>query len=232
MTGPSWTPDPSSGIAIRTVRAGDLDFEVAEAGSGDHLALCLHGFPELAWSWRHQVPLLVAMGYRVWAPNLRGYGASARPRGLAHYRIDVLTDDIAALIDASGAAKVTLIAHDWGGALAWQAAIRRVRPIARLVVMNMPHPVGLRRALRRWPQRRRSWYMAFFQLPWLPERVLARNDAAWIRRAFRDMAVDRGRFPDAVLDVYARAALQPGALTAMLDWYRAMRLGGGVGGPV
>ncbi len=232
MTGPSWTPDPASGIAIRTVRAGAIDFEVAEAGTGDHLALCLHGFPELAYSWRHQIPVLAALGYRVWAPNLRGYGASSRPTPLADYRMDRLTDDIAALIEASGADRVTLIAHDWGGALAWQAAIRKVRPIARLVVMNMPHPAGLRHALRRWPQRRRSWYMAFFQLPWLPEHVLARNDAAWIRRAFRGMAVDRTRFPKDVLDVYARAALRPGALTAMLNWYRAMRLGGGASGPV
>lgn len=232
MIDPSWSPDPATGIAIRTVRAGGLDFEVAEAGAGDHLALCLHGFPELAYSWRHQIPVLVDKGYRVWAPNLRGYGASSRPADLAAYRMDVLTDDIGALIDASGAARVTLIAHDWGGALAWQAAIRKIRPIERLVVMNMPHPAGFRRALRHWPQKRRSWYIAFFQLPWLPERVLGRNDAAWIRRAFRGMAVDRSRFPDEVLDVYARAASQPWALTAMINWYRAMRLGGGVGGRV
>ena len=218
---PSWTPDPDSGIAIRTVAANGLTFEVAEAGSGDHLALCLHGFPELHFSWRHQMPLLASLGYRVWAPNQRGYGASSRPVGVAAYAMDHLVADVAALFDASGAKTLTLIAHDWGGAVAWHFAISRVRPLARLVVMNLPHPVCFAEALRHGPQRRRSWYIAFFQLAWLPERLLALNGAAAIRRAFRGMAVDKSRFPDAVLDVYAAAALRPGALTAMVNWYRA-----------
>ncbi len=218
---PTWTPDPASGIAIEMVAAGGHTFEVATAGSGDHLALCLHGFPELHYSWRHQIPLLAGMGYRVWAPNLRGYGASYRPEGIEPYRVGHLVDDVAALVDASGAQRLTLIAHDWGGALAWYFAIRKVRPLDRLVVMNLPHPACLQAALRHWPQRRRSWYMAFFQLPWLPERMLLRGGATGIRGAFRGMAVDKTRFPDAVLDVYARAALAPGALTAMINWYRA-----------
>ena len=229
-----WTPDPDSGIALRTVAANGLSFEVAEAGSGDHLALCLHGFPELNFSWRYQMPLLARLGYRVWAPNQRGYGGSSRPAGVANYTMDRLVADAAALFDASGAKHLTLIAHDWGGAVAWNFAINRVRPVARLVVMNLPHPYCFGAALRHWPQRRRSWYIAFFQLPWLPEAVLRADDAAWVRNAFRGMAVDKARFPDAVLDVYAAAARQPGALTAMIDWYRAaarhpaaMRVGNG-----
>lgn len=218
---PSWQPDPDSGITIRTVRAGALDFEVACAGEGDHLALCLHGFPELHYSWRHQIPLLAAKGYRVWAPNLRGYGGSARPQGVASYRLPLLLDDVAALFDASGATKLTLIAHDWGGALAWYFAIRQIRPLERLVVMNLPHPACMMAALRRWPQRRRSWYMLFFQLPSLPEAMFARHDAAALRQAFAGMAIDKSRFPRTVLDVYARAAQRPGALTAMINWYRA-----------
>jgi pimeloyl-ACP methyl ester carboxylesterase len=221
MTEPSWTPEPGSGISVTTVMAGGHPFEVAMAGSGDHLALCLHGFPELNFSWRYQMPVLAAKGYRVWAPNLRGYGASYRPQGVDAYRVDLLLGDVAALIDASGAKQVTLIAHDWGGALAWFFAIRKLRPIERLVVMNLPHPACLNAALRHWPQRRRSWYMTFFQLPWLPEFSLLRGNAAALRRAFRGMAIDKSRFPDAVLDVYARAAAQPGALTAMINWYRA-----------
>ena len=214
-----WIPD--NGIVIEQIKAGEHNFEVATAGSGDHLALCLHGFPELHYSWRYQIPVLAAKGYRVWAPNLRGYGASYRPVHIADYRLSQLLGDVAALIDVSGAKQVTLIAHDWGGALAWYFAIRRIRPIERLVVMNLPHPACLQKALKHWPQRRRSWYMAFFQLPWLPERSLLRNNAAGLRRAFRGMAIDKSRFPDAVLDVYARAAAQPGALTAMINWYRA-----------
>ena len=217
----SWNPDAGSGITIEMIEAGGLPFEVATAGRGDHLALCLHGFPELHYSWRHQIPVLAELGYRVWAPNLRGYGASYRPARVADYRVSHLLGDVAALIDASGAGRVTLIAHDWGGALAWYFAIRRLRPVERLVVMNLPHPACLNRALKHWPQRRRSWYMAFFQLPWLPERGLLRDHAAGLRRAFRGMAIDKSRFPDAVLDVYARAAAEPGALTAMINWYRA-----------
>ncbi len=217
----SWNPDPDSGVTIARVMAGGLPFEVACAGSGDHLALCLHGFPELHYSWRHQIPLLADLGYRVWAPNLRGYGASYRPSQVADYRLGELLGDVAALYDASGATRLTLIAHDWGGALAWYFAIRRLRPVERLVVMNLPHPACLAAALRHWPQRRRSWYMAMFQLPWLPERGLLRNNAAALRGIFRSMAVDKSRFPDAVLDVYARAAAEPGALTAMINWYRA-----------
>ena len=218
---PSWQPDPDSGIRLREVEANGLTFEVAEAGEGDQLILCLHGFPELNYSWRHQMPLLASMGYRVWAPNQRGYGATSRPARVEDYTADKIVADAAALFDASGAKKLTLVAHDWGGAIAWLFAINRARPIERLVVMNLPHPKCFAAALRHWPQRKRSWYMAFFQLPWLPERFLLANDAAGIRRAFRGMAIDKSRFPDAVLDVYARAAQRPGAATAMINWYRA-----------
>jgi pimeloyl-ACP methyl ester carboxylesterase len=217
----SWTPDADSGITIRAVEANGLTFEVAEAGTGDHLALCLHGFPELHFSWRFQMPLLAAMGYRVWAPNQRGYGASSRPQGVAAYTIDHLTADVAALFAASGAKTLTLIGHDWGGGVAWHCAIDGTLPLARLVVMNLPHPLCFAAALEHRPQQRRSWYILFFQLPWLPEWGFAAGRAAMVRRVFSDMAVDKSRFPPAVCDVYAAAALRPGALTAMINWYRA-----------
>lgn len=217
----SWDPDPSSGIRNRWVEANGLRFEVAEAGEGDRLALLLHGFPELNFSWRHQMPLLAEMGYRVWAPNQRGYGRSSRPAGVNNYDIDKLVADVAALIDAGAAKEVTLIAHDWGGAVAWQFAIRRVRPLERLVVMNLPHPACFARELRTWKQLSKSWYIFFFQLPWLPEAMMTAAEARAVRRAFRNMAVDKSRFPDADLDIYARAAQEPGAMTAMINWYRA-----------
>jgi epoxide hydrolase 4 len=223
---PSWTPPPDSGITVRMQEAGGLRFELAEIGTGEHLALCLHGFPELNFSWRFQMPVLAAMGYRVWAPNLRGYGASSRPVGVDAYAIEALLGDVAALIDASGAKRVTLIAHDWGGALAWMFAIRKIRPIERLVVMNLPHPARFAEGLKTWKQRRKSWYIAFFQLPWLPEAMLTRNRAAAIRQMFRGMAIDKTRFPREVLDVYADAALRPGAASAMVNWYRAAARGG------
>lgn len=210
-------------ITTRTVEANGFRFAVDEAGEGDRLALCLHGFPESRFSWRHQLPLLAELGYRAWAPDLRGYGdTEPRPQDVASYHIDRLQADVAALIDASGAKEVTLIAHDWGAVVAWTFAADRIRPLARLVIMNVPHPAVFARVLRdSAAQRRRSWYVAFFQIPWLPERMLTARKARAIRQAFHGMAIDKSRFPDDVLDHYAANALKPGAMRAMINWYRA-----------
>jgi pimeloyl-ACP methyl ester carboxylesterase len=211
-----------SGIATRRVQANGFDFAVDEAGTGDRLALCLHGFPESRYSWRHQLPLLARLGYRAWAPDLRGYGdTEPRPLDVASYDIERLMDDVAGLIDASGAKDVTLIAHDWGALIAWTFATAR-RPLKALVIMNVPHPAVFAEVVKRSAaQRRRSWYVAFFQLPWLPERMMTAGKARAVRRAFRDMAIDKSRFPDEVLDHYAANALRPGAMRAMINYYRA-----------
>ena len=155
---------------MQWIEANGQTFEVAQAGDGEKLALCLHGFPELHYSWRHQIPLLVDMGYKVWAPNLRGYGGSSKPDGVDSYRLNTLVQDVAALIDASGAEEVTLIAHDWGAIIAWHFAILKIRPLTRLVIMNVPHPKCAQRELKHWYQLKKSWYIFFFQLPWLPEK--------------------------------------------------------------
>lgn len=208
------------------VAANGLRFEVDICGGGKKLALCLHGFPEHAYSWRHQLPLLAELGYLAWAPNLRGYGNSSRPTGVANYAIPHLLADVAGLIDASGAEEVVLIAHDWGGVIAWEFALRRIRPLKRLVVMNIPHPGMFAQGIRRWAQLKRSWYIFFFQLPWLPEWALGRDGGRGIGEAFRGMAIDKSRFPAEVLEFYQRNALQPGALTAMINYYRAVFRGG------
>jgi pimeloyl-ACP methyl ester carboxylesterase len=208
-------------IETIAVEANGLRFEVDTCGAGDRLALCLHGFPEASISWRHQLPLLAQLGYRAWAPNGRGYGGTSRPTKVDDYRPELLVADVAALIDVSAAHSVTLIGHDWGAAVAWLFATDRVRPLERLVIMNVPHPAIFARRLRTVRQALRSWYILFFQLPWLPEFVLGLNRAEPIARAFRSTAANPGQFPDSVLDVYRRNALVPGALTAMLDWYRA-----------
>ena len=218
----SWTPDPGSGIAIEWIEANGLTFEVATAGSGDRLALCLHGFPELHYSWRHQIPLLADMGYRVWAPNMRGYGETARPSNKRDYRLNNLTADVAALIDASGAKEVVLIAHDWGAIVAWHFAIKKLRPLTRLVIMNVPHPLCARRELTRWRQLKKSWYIFFFQIPKLPEWRLGRDGAAVIGRLFPQTAVNRERFSEEDCENYRKAAAKPGALTAMCNYYRAL----------
>lgn len=214
--------------AIRSIRvaANGLNFRVDECGEGDRLALCLHGFPESPFSFRHQLPLLARLGYRVWAPDMRGYGESSRPRGVWQYTVSKLRDDVAGLIDASGAKTVLLMGHDWGGGVAWNAAIQHVRPIERLIILNAPHPQVFMRSLLRPTQLWRSLYMFMFQLPWLPEAVLAADGGRRIAQAFADNVKDKSIFPPEVTDVYRKNALQPGALTAMLNYYRAMPLAG------
>ena len=208
-------------MSTRLVEANGLQFEVAETGEGDHLALCLHGFPEHLVSWRYQVPVLAAMGYRVWSVNQRGYGRSSRPPGVAAYALQHLVADVAALIDASGAKRVTLLGHDWGAMVAWCFAAGRVRPLERLVIMNVPHPLCFRAALGHWRQRLKSWYIGLFQIPLVPEALLAARGGAAVRRMFAGLDL-----PADVVEVYARQISEPGAATAMLNWYRAMRLPG------
>ena len=209
---------------IRTghIHANGLTFAVDEAGEGPDIALCLHGFPESRFSWRYQLEPLAAMGWHAVAPDLRGYGDSSRPVGRDPYRIKHLVADAAALFDAYGARRRLLIAHDWGAAIAWAFALRQARPLDGLVIMNVPHPAIFRAVLRRSAeQRKRSRYMLFFQLPWLPEAVLTRNDAAPIARMFAGMAVNKAAFPPDVLRHYRDNAQKPGAITAMLNYYRA-----------
>jgi pimeloyl-ACP methyl ester carboxylesterase len=210
-------------LHYETMHVNGLDLEVAVANRGGErgLALLVHGFPELAFSWRFQIPMLAAAGYEVWAPNTRGYRGSDKPPAVRDYAIDELLADLGALVDCSGRSTVTLIGHDWGAAQAWMFAIRKVRPLERLVIMNVPHPACMQRELRRFRQLRKSWYIFFFQLPKLPEWVLTRKQAKAIGRAFTSSAVDESRFPKAVVDEYRRAALREGAMTAMLNYYRA-----------
>lgn len=206
------------------IRTRNLSFEVATSGEGDRLALLLHGFPECAYSYRYQIPLLEKLGYRVWAPNLRGYGKSDKPRGRSAYTLDKLEEDVTCLIDASGAKSVLLVGHDWGAALAWSYAMYGARPIERLITMNCPHPVLLMRGLRVPAQLRRSWYMFFFQLPWLPERSMRAQNYRAIEAGLRGWAVHKEFFSAEDMAVFRANAAEPGALTAMINWYRAMPL--------
>jgi pimeloyl-ACP methyl ester carboxylesterase len=197
--------------------ANGLTFAADCAGAGDQVALLLHGFPESRASWRRQLPALAALGWRAVAPDLRGYGDSSRPLGRQAYRIERLVDDVAALFEALGARRRILIGHDWGGAIAWAAALAGV-PLDGLVILNAPHPARFRQALRTWDQRRRSWYMAFFQLPWLPELLLTRHDGAELMRGIERQSAN---FPPDLLAEMRRNLTAPGAATAMLNYYRA-----------
>jgi pimeloyl-ACP methyl ester carboxylesterase len=206
----------------REITANGLRFAVDEAGEGDRIALCLHGFPESRHSWRYQLPMLAQAGWHAVAPDMRGYGDSDRPPEQSAYAMDRLIEDAAALFDAYGARQRLLIAHDWGALIAWTFALRKTRALDGLVIMNVPHPAVFRDVWQRsWDQKAKSWYVAFFQIPWLPERMLTANKARAVGEMFRGMAVDKTAFPDDVLDRYRQNALKPGAMTAMINYYRA-----------
>ena len=165
--------------------------------------------------------MLADLGFTAWAPNLRGYGNSVRPEGVQAYRVDELVVDVARLIEVSGKREVTLIAHDWGAVIAWQFALRERLPLKRLIICNVPHPQSMQDAFG-WTQLKKSWYVFFFQLPWLPERGLGRDRAQPIAEIFRTTPNDPAQFPAEVCEVYRRNAAQPGALTAMVNYYRAL----------
>jgi len=212
-------------IHTEFVEANGLRFETDMCGQGEKLALLLHGFPESKHSWRAQLPVFAEHGYTAWAPNLRGYGQSSRPLGKMKYTLDHLTDDVAGMIDAARArgitGPVTLVGHDWGGAVAWQFVLQKKRPLERFIVMNLPHPALFWKGVRKWQQLKKSWYMFFFQIPWLPEQMMLARHAKAIGEAFTGNAIDKSRFPEDVVEHYRQNALLPGALTAMMNYYRA-----------
>ncbi len=185
------------------------------------LVILLHGFPEFWYSWRNQIPVL-AQHFRVVAPDLRGYNESDKPVGVANYRVDRLTADVMGLIRAFGEEKAIIIGHDWGGGVAWAFASHYPQATERLVVMNCPHPGPLQKHLRsNLRQLRRSWYIFFFQIPWLPEWGIRLNARWFVEQAFRGMAIRKEAFPDEELRHYVNALLKPGALTAAINYYRA-----------
>ena len=217
-------PTPPASLLFHQVVANGLSFRVAMTGMGPRLVLCLHGFPESAISWQHQLAPLAEAGFRVWAPDLRGYGGTSRPTGIEAYSIESLLDDVSGLLDAAGAPRAILMGHDWGGIIAWCYAMRYPKRVDALVIVNAPHPACFEREIRRWRQLRRSWYMGVFQLPWLPEAALAAGHGAIIGLIFKWMA---RHIPEALVRLYRQQACEAGALTAMLNYYRAALRGGG-----
>ena len=185
------------------------------------LVLLLHGFPETSRAWRKQIPAL-AERFQVVAPDLRGYGASDKPNGIAAYRTSVLADDIVGLIHTFDAERAHVVGHDWGGAVAWATAIEHPEAVDRLVVLNCPHPVVMARALRsNWAQVRRSWYIFAFQIPALPEWALRRDGARALKDTLRSFTKRPDTFSELDLDEYARAFSAPGAATSAINYYRA-----------
>ncbi|NWF63162.1 MAG: alpha/beta hydrolase [Chloroflexi bacterium] len=182
--------------------------------------ILLHGFPEFHYGWRRQIPVLAAAGFRVIVPDQRGYNLSDKPKGAAAYDVNTLAKDIIGLFDHFGIQKARLVGHDWGAMVAWTVALNHPERLEKLTILNVPHPdVMTRFILENAEQRKKSWYVFFFQIPFLVEWVLRRDDY----RAMARMLVGSGRkgaFNRSDVEEYKKAWSQPGALTAMLSWYR------------
>jgi pimeloyl-ACP methyl ester carboxylesterase len=208
-------------IVHRYVPVRGLTLHCAVAGHGP-LVILLHGFPECWYSWRHQLAAL-ATRFTVVAPDLRGYNESDKPSSVRAYELSELVADVEALIAAFGAEDAAIVGHDWGGGIAWTFAMERPRLTRRLAVLNCPHPAIFAEALRTdRRQLARSWYMFFFQIPWLPERLLGARHAAAIGRAFTNSSVVRDAITPEDLRVLRDAASQPGALRSAINYYRAI----------
>jgi pimeloyl-ACP methyl ester carboxylesterase len=205
-----------------TIKTNGVHLHVVQAGPKSGVpVLLLHGFPEFWYGWRKQIPALATAGCRVIVPDQRGYNLSDKPGGIESYRIDELVKDILGLINALEYEKVNLVGHDWGALVAWMLAIKHPEQLHRLGIINVPHPAVMWRFLRRdFEQMRRSLYALFFQLPWLPETIMRLGNwsvaANGMRRSGKPHA-----FTDEDIEKYKEAWSQSGAITAMLNWYRA-----------
>jgi pimeloyl-ACP methyl ester carboxylesterase len=209
--------DPN--ISFDHAQIGSVRLHYARAGDGQKLIVLLHGFPECWYSWRHQLSALSDY-YTVVAPDLRGYNQSEKPSGIGNYKIDMLADDILGLIDHLGKGKAAVIGHDWGASIAWSIGFRHPEYLSHLGALQVPPASVWKRNLSA-KQLFASWYMFFFQLPWLPEYLLSANNFRMLRNAMRHSTARPGVFTDEDLDVYERGWKEDGALTAMLNYYRA-----------
>jgi epoxide hydrolase 4 len=208
-------------LAHRYAEIGDVRLHYVEAGEGP-LVLLLHGFPQFWYQWRHQIPALVEAGFRVVAPDMRGYNLSDKLPGVRAYRVELLARDVERLILACGERTATVVGHDWGAIVAWIAAMRHPERVQRLAILNVPHLARFLEGLLSPMQLLRSSYIFFFQIPRLPEKVIRAGDFALLRSVLGRDPVQSEAFAAEDIERYVEAMAQPGALTATLNYYRAL----------
>ena len=185
--------------------------------------LFLHGFPEFSLSWKKQLLFFAAKGFRVIAPDQRGYNLSSKPKGVKAYRIENLVADMVALIKQVSTEKIILVGHDWGGGVAWELAGQHPELIEKLIILNMPHLKVFRETLKsNARQMLRSWYAGFFQIPFLPEWVSSWFNFKLMERSMIGTALQH-TFTRLEIGQYKAAWRQPGAVRAMINWYRAYK---------
>jgi epoxide hydrolase 4 len=196
---------------------GDQRLHYMEAGEGP-LVVLLHGFPEFWYGWRLQIQPLAAAGFRVVAPDLRGYNLSSKPDDVAAYAGDQLAADIRGLVRERGAESALLAGHDWGGTVAWTTAMNHPEVVDRLAILNAAHPRKLLQGLHHPGQLRKSWYFFFFDLPGLPESVVHADRWHFFRHFLRDASP---AYTPEEMDRYIEAWSQPGAAAGMINYYRS-----------
>jgi pimeloyl-ACP methyl ester carboxylesterase len=207
------------GLTLRRIDVGEVTLNCACAGDERApLVVLLHGFPWPWFSWKRQIGPLVRAGFRVAAPDMRGYNLSDKPRGTAAYRVERLTGDVAALIAALGADRARVVGHDWGAIVAWCFAMAHPHRLDKLAILNVPHPARFAEAARMPAQLAKSWYIGVLQIPWIAERIFMRDG----HRALWKLFPIEGATEDEIAR-YLEAAARPGALTAMMSYYRAAR---------
>src|SRR3954451_4829969 len=193
-------------------------FDVTDTGPpGGETVVLLHGFPQTRACWSRVAPLLAGAGYRVVAPDQRGYSAGARPHGRRQYRLERLAADVIALVDTVGAARVHVVGHDWGGAVAWALSARHPDRLLSMTSLATPHGRAMQQALWSSDQLARSWYIAMFQVPWLPDTLLRGPASAAFQRA-----LVRSGLTERDAEIYTTRLREPGAATAAINWYRAL----------
>ncbi|KYJ87041.1 alpha/beta fold hydrolase [Sulfurovum riftiae] len=202
----------TNGVHLHVLQAGPID---------GPLVILLHGFPEFAYAWRQQISYLASAGFRVWAPDQRGYNLSDKPKGIASYTLDKLAKDVIGLIDAAKRKETFLVGHDWGGSVAWYVAAKYPTRITKMIVLSMPHRNVMKEHLRFNPlQRRKSRYIFYFQIPWLPELRMKLQNFKNLKEVLK-YSSRPGTFSNADLKTYYRAWSKPKAYHSMINWYRA-----------
>jgi pimeloyl-ACP methyl ester carboxylesterase len=205
-----------------TIRTNGVNLHVVQAGAEDApLVILLHGFPDFWYGWRKQIPYLVEQGYRVWIPDQRGYNLSDKPEAVAAYTLDQTSDDVRGLIEAAGVEKAYVIGHDWGAGVTWRFGQRYPQYIHKMITLNTPHNSVFRKYMRTHGQQfRRSWYMFYFQLPFLPQWTISAMNWKPFANTVKNSA-NPGSFTDADLTEYRQAWAKTGDGSSMIAWYRA-----------
>lgn len=210
-------------ISFRYIPTNGIRLHIAEAGvQGNPVLILLHGFPEFWYAWIHQIEFFAAQGFHVIAPDQRGYNLSDKPKGVKNYGLDTLCEDIIGLLNHEKVQKCYLIGHDWGAMVTWMLGIKYAERFYKLGIINVPHPTIMKKNLRNSKeQRKKSAYMFLFQIPWLPEYLLKKDNFLYLVKTLKKRT-KKGAFTEEDLEIYRKAWGQKGALTGILNWYRGM----------